>query len=77
MNRSIEVINAIDKARDVVENLVHDNQQYKIVNALATSHDRIIHLESQVKYLQDKLSEANKSMYQRFKDYIKDRIDRW
>jgi|TARA_R100001086_G_scaffold110666_2_gene56350 chemotaxis regulatin CheY-phosphate phosphatase CheZ len=77
MNRNIEVINAIDEARDVVENLVHDRQSSKIVNALAISHDRVIHLESQVKYLQDKLSEANKSMYQRFKDYIKDRIDRW
>jgi rRNA processing protein Krr1/Pno1 len=77
MNRSKEVINAINEAQDVVENLVHGYQQSKIMNALSTSHDRVIHLESQVKYLQDKLSEANKSMYQRFKDYIKDRIDQW
>ena len=77
MNRSIEVINAINKAQEIADNLVHGYSQSKIVNALATSHDRIIHLESQVKYLQDKLYEANKSTYQRFKDYIKDRIDRW
>ena len=47
------------------------------ITKLTKATQRIIHLESQVKYLQDKLSEANKSMYQRFKDYIKDRIDRW
>ncbi len=47
------------------------------ITKLTEATQRIIHLENQINYLQDKLSEANKSMYQRFKDYIKDRIDRW
>ena len=49
----------------------------KLMNALNGAQQRVRDLESQVKYLQDKLYEANKSTYQRFKDYIKDRINRW
>ena len=49
----------------------------RVMDALTDAQQRVIHLESQVKYLQDKLSEANKSTYQRFKDYIKDRINQW
>ena len=52
-------------------------ESVRVMDALTDAQQRVIHLESQVKYLQEKLSEANKSMYQRFKDYIKDKIDRW
>tara|TARA_A100001515_G_scaffold116355_1_gene98137 strand:+ start:2068 stop:2232 length:165 start_codon:yes stop_codon:yes gene_type:complete len=52
-------------------------ESVRVMDALTDAQQRVIHLESQVKYLQEKLSEANKSTYQRFKDYIKDRIDRW
>ena len=49
----------------------------RVMNALNGAQQRVRDLESQVKYLQDKLYEANKSMYQRFKDYIKDRVNQW
>ena len=52
-------------------------ESMRVMNALTEAQQRVRDLESQVKYLQDKLYEANKSTYQRFKDYIKDRINRW
>ena len=52
-------------------------ERKKIWDALTKSQERAKHLESQVEYLQDKLSIANKSRYKRFKDYIKERVAKW
>ena len=52
-------------------------ESMRVMNALTKSQQRVKDLESQVGYLQEKIYEANKSMYQRFKDYIKDRVNQW
>tara|TARA_R100001082_G_scaffold99090_1_gene67640 strand:+ start:1451 stop:1714 length:264 start_codon:yes stop_codon:yes gene_type:complete len=49
----------------------------EIISRIIDNPNLIPNLESQIDYLQDKLSLAKRSIYRRFKDYIKDRVARW
>tara|TARA_R100000700_G_scaffold744_1_gene1948 strand:+ start:473 stop:715 length:243 start_codon:yes stop_codon:yes gene_type:complete len=69
------VINDLTKSQKRVKELEEKKKSMELrINRLEEHRDD---LRKQVRYLQNRLYRANQSMYQRFKDYIKDRIDQW
>ena len=75
MAESTRVMNALTKAQERVKELEEKKKYMQLrIDRLEEHRDG---LRGQVRYLQDRLYRVNQSMYQRFKDYIKDRIDQW
>ena len=75
MDESVKVMNALTKAQERVKELEEKKKSMQLrIDRLEEHRDG---LRGQVRYLQDRLYRVNQSMYQRFKDYIKDRIDQW